>query len=178
MRISIKPDLIEAAIKLYAKRGGAHGIHTWQIAEQVGCPEPSLYRIFKNKDNLFYKSVATVVTRILKEFLYELHSNNSVPKDIQSVLLRWYESLSQDSARILYFAAFFSKASREQASAVVEQMVVALAKHFCEEQHVPERKATGMSRGLIYCLIHLKATQFPSSDPRLAEAMVSQWLKK
>lgn len=178
MRISIEPDLIKAAIRLYAERGGAHGIHTWEVAEQVGCTDPSLYRIFKSKENLFYKAVATVVADVIKEFLYQLHAARSEATDIDLALLKWYDSLSRDSARILYFATFFSQTSREQASTTVDQMVVALAKHLHEEEHIPEKKAMGIARGVIYSLLQLKATQFPSAERKLAEVIIAQWLKE
>jgi len=178
MRISIEPDLIEAAIRLYADRGGAHGIYTWEVAEQVGCLDPSLYRIFDKKENLFYKAVATVATRVLKDFLFEVFSQGSDSKDIHSALLKWYESLSRDSARMLYFAAFFSETSRKQAASAIDRMIATLAKHLHEEQRMREKKAIGVSRGVLFSLIHLKATQFPSADKKLPESIVSQWLKE
>lgn len=178
MRISIEPDLIEAAIKLYAARGGAHGIYTWEVADQVGCLDPSLYRIFDKKENLFYKVVATVVAGVLKEFLYVLFADNSEPHDICSALLKWYASLSRDSARILYFASSFSATSLEQASTAIEKMVTTLAKHLHKEQRFPQKKAMGVSRGVIFTLIHLRASEFPSADKKLAEAMISQWFKE
>ena len=175
MRISIEPDLIAAAIKLYAERGGAHGIYTWEVAEQVGCLDPSLYRIFDKKENLFYKAVATVVAGMLKEFLYEVFADYSESKDIRSALLKWYESLPRDSARMLYFAAFFSDTSRKQASTAVDRMVGTLAKHLHEEERMANKKAIGVSRGVIYSLIHLKATQVPSPDIKLPVIIIKQW---
>jgi len=175
MRISIEPDLIQAAIKLYAERGGAHGIYTWEVAEQVGCLDPSLYRIFDKKENLFYKAVATVVAGLLKEFLYELLAERSDPKDIRPALLSWYKSLSRDSARMLYFAALFSETSRKQASAAIDKIVITLAKHLRDEQKMTAKKAFGVSRGVIYSLIQLKATQFPSADIKLPALIIEQW---
>lgn len=177
MRISIEPDLIQAAIKLYAERGGAHGIHTWEVAEQVGCTDPSLYRIFKKKENLFYKAVATVTAAVLKEFLYELLAEGAESKNIKSALLKWYRSLARDSARMLYFAAFFAAPSHRQAATAIDQMVSTLAKRLRDEEHMSGKKATGVSRGLIHCLIHLKATEFPSADMRLPLIMIEQWFK-
>lgn len=175
MRVSIEPDLIRAAIKLYAARGGAHGIYTWEVADQVGCLDPSLYRIFDKKENLFYKAVATVAAEVLKEFLYQLFAEGSEQNGIRAALLKWYESLSRDSALMLYFAGFFSDTSRQQASTAVDRMIDTLAKHLQQEQRMSHKKAIGLSRGSISTLIHLKATQFPSAKSKLAEVIISQW---
>ena len=104
-----KESLVNAAIRLFAE-SGIHWVSFQQIAKQVGVSQPSLYRHFRDKDDLILACAIKAASdgRILIDsHVNQLASANTQLKEYIDGNFLWVETKRNDAVMILaiyYFA--------------------------------------------------------------------------
>lgn len=176
----VEPDMVEAAIELFATRG-FYGTTTLQIGKKAESTPASLHRLFQNKENLFHKALSTAISRMMKrsDFLLELFDRKGEARHIALALRKWYEVLPRPTSRLLYFASFFSDTSRKQATTAINEVVTTLAKYLHDDQKMPSKKAETLARAIFSSLLQFKATiateVSQEYEMKLVDRMLAQW---
>lgn len=103
----IKGSILQAAVHLFGK-AGFDKVTTREIAHEANCMEGGIYRLYGGKARLYEEAIATVVQTTndsLGTFALGLFEETSAAPTteelVKGAVHRWYESLSQDSARFL-----------------------------------------------------------------------------
>ena len=97
-----KPLIIDAAIKVFAKKG-FYNSKVADVAREAGIADGTIYLYFKNKDDLLISLFETKVEELLETFKNALKSFNSA-KDKLNEFIRLYFQLmeeQQDLAEVL-----------------------------------------------------------------------------
>jgi AcrR family transcriptional regulator len=182
----IAAKILEGATDVFAKQG-YFGSSTREIALKCDVAEPSIYRLFLNKEKLFHECLSAVLDRSLEPAQFLAVISGEEEKLEFSVLViqavrRWYFSLSAQSARLLMQAALSDNTKWiEMAYSRMDKIIGILAKRIEKETNVPKAKATVAARTLILSLFQFKiARQMLSSTDKERDAVdvtINQWIR-
>jgi AcrR family transcriptional regulator len=176
----------EAAISLFARQG-YFGATTREIALEADVTEPSIYRLFLNKERLFKACLARVIAASLNpaQFLMVLsgeEGQGEFPALVMQAVRQWYASVSAQSARLLMHAALSdNKEWSHMAYEPLDKIIAILGRRLEKEMGVSRSLAPVAARTLILALFQFKIARpllAPSESEREAvEKTVQQWLR-
>ncbi|HEV2963445.1 MAG TPA: TetR/AcrR family transcriptional regulator [Candidatus Angelobacter sp.] len=132
MRPSVEPRLLESAILLFSEHGYA-GVNVQDIVVHAETNLTSFKRYFKDKGDAFDKALEAVIARTpdpaeLAIVLLQKQHEQDLLSLIQTVVHRWYGSLSPGTARLLMYAYLSNSAKwKRKAHAHIFKMVTVLA---------------------------------------------------
>lgn len=182
---NIAPRILDAAISLFSDFG-YYGVTTRDIAKKAGVTEGSIYRLFESKQNLFNTAVTTVQKNALDPgaflmllFEKQKDTRRDFTTIVTSVIQKWYESLSQKSARLLTQAYFADPKWHKLAYAPIDKIVEILAATLQRERKIKDGEL--VAQALIFTLLHFKityATELSVKDESAqVNAYIERWLR-
>jgi AcrR family transcriptional regulator len=166
----IVAKILEGATDLFAKQG-YFGASTRDLALKADVAEPSIYRLFLNKEKLFHDCLSAVVERSLEpvQFLALISTPEPDEEFVSTAgraIRRWYFSLSGQSARLLMQAALSdNKEWADMAYERINKIIAILAKSVEKEIGTSRAKAIAAARTVILALF-----QFKIARPMLSTA--------
>ena len=185
MASKIVEKIIEAATELFARQG-YFGTSTREVALEADVTEPSIYRLFLNKEKLFGNCLTAVIAQLLapEQFLMVLSGEEEeagFPVLVAQAVRRWYSSLSARSARLLMQAALSdNKEWSRMAYDPIDKIIGILARRLEKDMRVSRSTAAVASRTLILALFQFKIARpmlTPSDGERDAvDKTIEQWL--
>ena len=185
MPSKIVEKIVEAATDLFARQG-YFGTSTREVALEANVTEPSIYRLFLNKEKLFGNCLASVIAQLLapEQFLLLLSGEEKEAEFPQLVALavrRWYGSLSTRAARLLMQAALSeNKEWSRMAYEPIDKIIGILARRLEKDMCVPRSTAAVASRTLILALFQFKLARpmLSASDGErdAVDKTIDQWL--
>jgi len=181
----IVDKILEGATDLFARQG-YFGSSTRDIALRSDVAEPSLYRLFLNKEKLFQECLTVVVERSLAPDQFLAVISGEVEEGEFSVLVaqavrRWYFSLSARSARLLMQAILSDNNEwTDIAYSRIDKIIDILSRQVETQAHIPKAKAAVAARTLILALFQFKiARSVLGSGGKERDAVdmtIDQWL--
>lgn len=132
MRRKVKPDIMQAAIKLF----GLHtykGVTTRALAREARVQEPSLYSWFRNKENIYLQAVNAVIAQTNQEFakfMFMMFGSGEEPTPARVVeaLKTWCASMPVANTRLLMQVLISDDKHSGTVREALEQIVNALAR--------------------------------------------------
>lgn len=185
MASKITERIVEAAIALFARQG-YFAVSTREIAHEADVTEPSIYRLFLDKERLFKACLSSVIAGSLSpaQFLMIIsgeEEEGEFPALVARGVRRWYASLSTDSARLLMHAALSdNKEWSRMAYEPLDKIINILGRRLEKDMRVPHSTAPVAARTLILALFHFKIARplLTASDGEkdAVEKTIQQWL--
>lgn len=189
MRSESEAKILEAAIELFAESG--YSASARDIAERAGSTTMTMYRVFhRSKEYLFEEALREVIARSFNPgkfvlFIYEDQKAKEFPAILSSALLRWYQAIHPNSARLLGQAYLSGNHKwREMADSAIEALIGILATTI--ERQIGQKTrfdARTASRAVITVLFEMKMTRAknrsgkPEKDEmKEVEALLNYWL--
>lgn len=190
MASRLTDQIMRAAIAAFADYG-YFGATTRDIAQKAGVTEPSIYRLFKSKENLFEEALLSTVNNSLDpaRFLLIIYEHEQRQEKFSVVVLdavgQWYASLPEQSARLLMYAALsrnerWSQTAYSRTQKIISLLADAIAR---EARKTRARKinALAAARTLILALFDFKITKSvldsKEKEPAVLDQTVRQWLE-
>lgn len=178
--------IIEAAIELYADYG-YFGVTIRDLAHKAKTTEGTIYRVFKNRDNVFDEALKTVISRWfdpaqLVLMIFENQKKLDFGALIMAVIRRWYAGMPEQSARFL-MQAYWSKKSQWRATALapIEKLIQLLTTSLEREKVQPSgANVAGAARGLILSLFQFKLTSAErpaKQETEVVNGVIEHWLR-
>lgn len=186
MATKIMEKIEEAATALFARQG-YFGTSTREIALEADVTEPSIYRLFLNKERLFKACLDSVIASLLTpaQFLMILSGEEGEGEFaalLERAVRQWYSTLSTQSARLLMHAALSdNKEWSHAAYEPLDKIISILGRRLEKDMRVPRSTATVAARTLILALFQFKIARplLTASDGErdAVEKTIQQWLK-
>jgi AcrR family transcriptional regulator len=190
MASKIVPAILEASIEHFSDRG-YFGATTKEISFKADVTEPSVFRLFSSKDNLFREALRTAVNRTLDPVHFHalLHQAESgkplgFPVVVLGAVRRWYSSVSVESARLLMHATLVK--NREWRAIAYERpnkiIEILAARTEQEARRLKVRKLDSLTaaRSLIFTLLYYRLVRtlldVKDRPGELVETTVQQWI--
>jgi AcrR family transcriptional regulator len=187
MASHIKPDILNAAIELFADLG-YYGVTTRDVAKRSDRTEGSIYRLFKSKEGLFADALAVVkggaldpAKFVLMLFEQEHEGKHDAAAVIKVVIRRWYDSMPQKTARFLTQAYFVQPKLRHvtgSAYAPIDRIIEIVETTI---KRLPKVHSTVNARfaamALILTLLNFKITYSAAYNPKQESAAVESFLQ-
>jgi AcrR family transcriptional regulator len=181
----IVDKILEGATDLFARQG-YFGSSTREIALRSDVAEPSIYRLFLNKEKLFHECLTAVVERSLDPEQFMAVISGEAEEGEFSALVtqavrRWYFSLSARSARLLMQAILSDNETwTEMAYSRIDKIIEILTRKIANEVHVPKAKAAVAARTLILALFQFKIARSvlgsAGKERDAVDMTIDQWL--
>jgi AcrR family transcriptional regulator len=108
-----RESVIRAAMSEFA-RGGYHGTSTEAIARRVGVSQPYLFRLFKNKRELFLAAAERCIRQTVDTFTEALENRPAVPP--KEAMADAYAELIDDRERLLMQMQMYVAVATAEAS--------------------------------------------------------------
>jgi AcrR family transcriptional regulator len=182
----IVAKILEGATELFAKQG-YFGASTRDLALKADVAEPSIYRLFLNKEKLFHECLTAVIEQSLDPGQFQtvisvLEPGEGFSGAVGRAIRRWYFSLSAQSARLLMQAALSdNKEWTEMAYSRIDKIIGVLAKHIEKETETSKAKAIVAARTLILALFQFKIARpmlsSAEKERNVVDATIDQWLQ-
>ncbi|HLJ90652.1 MAG TPA: helix-turn-helix domain-containing protein [Candidatus Angelobacter sp.] len=185
MGTKIEGKILEASEELFARQG--YGMTTTrEVASRADVSEPSIFRVFANKEILFQRTVNEVTERAMSpaEFHMILSSARNAkefPGLVVKGVRQWYFSISAQSARLLMQAMLTGNAKWSKMAYVpLNNAINVLVRNLEREMGLPQAKASVASRTLILALFQFKIGRallgVSGKETVVVESMIRQWL--
>ena len=132
MRSPVSLQVLEAAIKLFAKRG-FDGVSLTDLEAAAGATRTAIYQQFGSKEKLFEEALELALSRLLDPgafvmVIFENRKRQALPELLRSAVEKWYAAMPADTARLMIHASFSeNKKWREAALAPIERTTELLA---------------------------------------------------
>jgi AcrR family transcriptional regulator len=182
----IVAKILEGATELFAKQG-YFGASTRDLALKADVAEPSIYRLFLNKEKLFHECLTAVIEQSLDPVQFQAvildpEAGEGFAGVAARAVRRWYFSLSAQSARLLMQAALSdNKEWTEMAYSRLDKIIGILAKSVEKEIHISKAKAIVAARTLILALFQFKIARpmlsSAEKERNVVDATIDQWLQ-
>jgi AcrR family transcriptional regulator len=180
MRRRVKPDILEAAIKLFGLYS-FNGVTTRDLAREAETVEGAIYMWFKNKENLYLQAVSAVITQTNEQFTHFVMkvfgaSEEADSARISEAVRAWYASIPRPSARLLLQVLISDDKRSKLAREPLEQIINALAKTL-DRQKKSNRKFNpqAAAKTLIRALFWGKVIDGKAGDQEVND-ILQQWL--
>jgi AcrR family transcriptional regulator len=176
MRRKVKPDIMQAAIKLF----GLHtykGVTTRALAKEARVQEPSLYAWFTNKENIYLQAVNTVIAQTNQEFTKFMFTmfggaEEPTPARVVEALRTWCASIPGPNARLLVQVLVSDDKHSSIAREPLEQIVNTLARTL-ERQKKANRKFSphAAAKTLVRALLWGKVIESKTAEHDMDEVL-------
>lgn len=184
MASKIVLKILEGATELFAKQG-YYGASTRELAKRSDVSEVSLYRLFLNKEKLFYECLMAVVEQSLDPVQFQAAMQQEPEEQFGGALARavrrWYFSISATSSRLLMQAALSD--NKEWAGIAYSRtgkIIAMLARATEREMSLSRAKATVAARTLILALFQFKIARplltATGKERDAVDSIIGQWL--
>lgn len=168
----VRPRLVEAAIELFAQRG-FYGVTYLDLAKRAKTTSPTIFRIFKVKDQVFEAALDKASERFpdAAKFMYSVYQKRKTGQPVEdavtAAVLDWYAQLSPEVARLLQQAHFSNnKKWEEKGYLPLYKIIDALAAVLEAELPKDSNQTSGIrvaAAALIFALFQFKIAQTSSA---------------
>ncbi|OIV39184.1 hypothetical protein BIV57_01470 [Mangrovactinospora gilvigrisea] len=107
-----RAEVVRAAVTAFA-RGGYAGTSTAQIADAVGVSQPYLFRLYKNKKQLFLAAELHCHTRV-RDVLAQAAEGRTGEAAVKAMGLAYVELLQSDSALLRFLIQAYAACDDEE----------------------------------------------------------------
>jgi AcrR family transcriptional regulator len=186
MASKIQGRIMDAAIELFANYG-YFGATTRDLAKKSRVTEGSIYRLFRSKERLFEDAVQAVHETSLKPeqmllMVFDKPAKQTFAALTESLLQRWYFSISRPGARLLMQAYFADQKWKQIAYGPIAKVIEVLASVIAKEQPRSRKFDSALAiKALIMTLLQFKTTYAAECSQKeeaaTVDALIQHWFE-